>query len=497
MNNSIRLPFMRLERSRLFLWTAIGAVITLALVVRIIGLGNESVWIDEAYSISLALHPIKQIIQGTAADQHPPFYYLLLHFWLGFSNSITFVRLLSALLGTLNVVQVIVIGWKLGKVTVGLGAAILLSISPFHIWYSQEARQYMLLAVLTTAASIELWNCLHGKHRWWLYILFDILAIYTQYFAVFIFIAHGLLVILWSYNKKAKRLFGRWIASMLIIGIAFAPWMPTAINQFLHHTMPWIGEPGAGDVRDVVLQLIAGNGIAILPSVLRSLALVAFLGIAAWVIYLYIRNKQRARWGAAFIGIWALLPFGLISMVAIFYPVFQMKQYLLILAPLIVITTGIVIASPRPWGMVLFTGLVLVNGVTTVYQQNTLTKDDWRGAVYYINAHQINGDIIFANPAASSLAIDLYWQNPLPFAGYPPDYDILSGGWAGQPLTPESVDLQMSTTTQGYARVWLLEFYPEFWDAHEYLSSWLAVHGTIIDNKNFGNIHLRLYELIH
>jgi hypothetical protein len=40
-----------------------------------------------------------------------------------------------------------------------------------------------------------------------------------------------------------------------------------------------------------------------------------------------------------------------------------------------------------------------------------------------------------------------------------------------------------------------VEFFPEFWDKYEYLPTWLASHGDLLDDKSFNNIHLRLYEL--
>jgi mannosyltransferase len=495
MNMISSLKEVWLKRRNLLLWIAIGSVILIALALRIIGLGNESVWIDEAFSIALSHHSITQIIQGTAADQHPPLYYLLLHFWSGFSNNIAFIRLFSALLGTLNIIQVIVIGGKIGNAILGIGAAFLLAISPFHIWYSQEARQYMLLAVLTTAATIELWNCLHGKQRWVLYGIFSILAIYTQYFAVFIFFAHGLIVIIWSYYNKTRRILIPWIITMVVTAIVFAPWLPTAINQFLNHTMPWISEPGAGDIRDVALKLILGNGVAFFPSLLRSLAFLTLLLFAIWIGYRYVRKNQDLRRGIVFIAIWALIPFIIISFVAAFYPVFQIKQYFFILTPIMLLVVGLVVATPRPWGGLIFACLLLVNGFTTVYQQSVLTKDNWRGVANYISSNYASGDLIFGNPAASSLAIDLYSNQSIPFTGYPRGYDILTGGWAGQPLTAQSADVEMTNATRGYQRVWLVEFFPQLWDAYAYLPTWLAAHGKMIDNQSFGNIHLRLYEL--
>jgi uncharacterized membrane protein len=137
-----------------------------------------------------------------------------------FGSGVAYARLLSALLGALNVVQVMAFGWKVGGKWLGIFGALLLGISPFHVWYSQEVRQYMLLACLTTAATVELWNCLHGKRRWWLYCLYAILAIYTQYFAIFIFLAHAILVITWAYQERNRKLVINWIITMIGTGLA-------------------------------------------------------------------------------------------------------------------------------------------------------------------------------------------------------------------------------------------------------------------------------------
>jgi uncharacterized membrane protein len=490
-----QLQNLRIEKPRLWAWGTMGIVVIIALGIRLIGLSAESAWIDEAYSITLARFPVLQILQGTAADQHPPLYYLILRLWTLFGDNISYVRLLSALLGTINIIQVMVFGRKVDGERLGIGAALLLAISPFHVWYSQEARQYILLAVLTTAATVELWNCLYGKRRWWLYCLFSILAIYTQYFAIFIFLAHAAIVVLWSYHQRNKRLMISWSATMIGVGLAFAPWLPTALNQFLYHTMPWITEPGAGGVRDIALRMLLGSGVVLLPITVRWLGLAALIGILIWVYFKFILKDPEIRWGFGFVSLWALIPFVSISMVSMFYPVFQFKQFLIILAPLMLAVTVIALVIPRPWGSMLFAGLVLVSGLTMVYQQSVLTKDDWRGAAYYIETHSENSDLVFGNPAAGSLALDLYWGKTLAYTGYPPNYNILQGGWAGQPLTLQSADEQMSASTSGYKRVWLVEFYPKLWDKKEYIPSWLASHGNLLDEKSFSNIHLRLYEL--
>jgi uncharacterized membrane protein len=65
-------------------------------------------------------------------DQHPPLYYTLLHFWMTFGDSATIVRALSALLSTLTIPVIYLLGrLSDGNQMVGLLAALILAISPF------------------------------------------------------------------------------------------------------------------------------------------------------------------------------------------------------------------------------------------------------------------------------------------------------------------------------------------------------------------------------
>ena len=58
------------------------------------------------------------------------------------------LRSLSALAGTAVIPITYLCGRELVSRRAGLVAAALAAVSPFMIWYSQEAREYMLLAAL-------------------------------------------------------------------------------------------------------------------------------------------------------------------------------------------------------------------------------------------------------------------------------------------------------------------------------------------------------------
>jgi mannosyltransferase len=57
------------------------AVTVLALALRVHLLGEADIWWDEGYSAWLARLGATAIPVETAYDVHPPFYYLLLHWW--------------------------------------------------------------------------------------------------------------------------------------------------------------------------------------------------------------------------------------------------------------------------------------------------------------------------------------------------------------------------------------------------------------------------------
>ena len=120
-------------------------VVAAALALRLLGLGRESLWLDEGVAIRIASLPLQQTLAATAADVHPPLFRALLHvvISLGGRSEVT-ARLLSALAGTLAVLLLGWIGIRLSGSFVGLGAASLLAVSPLAVQYAQDATSYSL-----------------------------------------------------------------------------------------------------------------------------------------------------------------------------------------------------------------------------------------------------------------------------------------------------------------------------------------------------------------
>jgi mannosyltransferase len=114
---------------------------------RVFLLDKNGLWLDEAFSVWLANHSVVDMLQLTAKiDQHPPLYYLLLHYWMALKGDTPYyARLLSALFGAGTIPIIYLIGKRMSDVVVGLAAAVFLALSPFNIYFAQETRMYTFL----------------------------------------------------------------------------------------------------------------------------------------------------------------------------------------------------------------------------------------------------------------------------------------------------------------------------------------------------------------
>src|SRR5512139_2767685 len=138
------------------LWS-LAAILILAAAARFFQLDAQSFWNDEGTSARVAERSLPLITAAAIGDIHPPLYYYALHFWRGLFGSSEFaLRSLSAVLGVLLVGLTFLIGRKAFSAGVGLLAAFVAAINPFQIYYSQEARMYMLLAVIGAAVTFFL-----------------------------------------------------------------------------------------------------------------------------------------------------------------------------------------------------------------------------------------------------------------------------------------------------------------------------------------------------
>ncbi|MFQ5885684.1 MAG: glycosyltransferase family 39 protein [Anaerolineae bacterium] len=242
------------------------SVIALMVVILILGaflrlyhLDSKSLWYDEivtavisdkdndlATVLGYALRRIQNVELGQIslkAPARPPLYFVIAHLFLQFGSSDFLMRLPAALLGILGIAAIYLVGTILFGKREGVLSAFLLSISAFHIRYSQDARYYSLFALLSLISLYFFYRGVRSDNwKWWAgFAASTLLNLYAHHFALFILLAQGIFVgFLWI---KAL-LFGE--------------------------------EPNSGDSRSVHLRLIDSlRRVPIVPFSLSALAVLS------------------------------------------------------------------------------------------------------------------------------------------------------------------------------------------------------------------------------
>ncbi|MBV7339830.1 hypothetical protein KFU94_68795 [Chloroflexi bacterium TSY] len=251
--------------------TLLAIILVVAFVLRFWALDASSLWSDEGNTWALIRRSYTQIARDAAADIHPPGYYWLLKTWtLMWPQTAFGMRSFSALCGTLLVYIVYRIGLLMTKHSswirtnwfpssfiatqphnqfywFGLLAAWISALAPFQIYYSQEARMYILLALesglLFWALLALIYRELDSSLEQLLlpatgFVASGIAGLWTHYSFPVILAAAGLTYLVNSFSHPWRLL--RYGLLNLFILIAYLPWLPTAIDRVLN--WPQVGQ---------------------------------------------------------------------------------------------------------------------------------------------------------------------------------------------------------------------------------------------------------------
>lgn len=169
--------------------------------------------VDEAITMSFTWEygPLELLTQLPLQQPHPPLYYLLVDAITAFGGDLVMVRLLSVILGTATIPVVFVLGRRFFDTRSGVFAAVIITLSPFHISLSQLARMYALVGLLTALS----WWCLlkvfdSDWDRRYLagFVGLSTALLYTHYFALLTLVAQAAWVLivkpdLWRHRREA------------------------------------------------------------------------------------------------------------------------------------------------------------------------------------------------------------------------------------------------------------------------------------------------------
>jgi len=492
-------------RGHTVLWLLAGILI-LAGLLRFWGLSAESLWLDEATSLVVADNSPAHIVALTAADIHPPLYYLLLHVWLVFGQSEAAMRSLSAAIGLLSVAALYGLGRDLWGQTAGLLAALLLAVSPLHIWYSQETRMYGLMALWAILSSWLMFRAWErgGWLNWAGYVLVAALGMYTHYYMGFVLLAQNLFVGYLLLRRRVDReTLIHWVVAQLAWIVLFAPWIPTVISQLRGGGGAWVahavGRPTPQVLWDTFIGFTIGPVRELIPVWIRRGAYAAYLALLAGAIWIIFRSGKEGeeselahRWSATDRGVFCLLwcaaPIGIVWLASQVKPMYSLRYLLPFLPPFYLLLAVSVRDLMKRWeavGLAVIGVLVILNVAGAWMMARTMQKPDWRDLTAQLIEESVEGDVIMPEP---------FW-NAKPLRYYAGGRLVVSDV-APLPATKQGVADALALLARDATRLWLVEDAGHYGDPDRLLAGYLNSRYPLLQVETFAGIgNVALYQL--
>jgi mannosyltransferase len=459
---------------------ALTGILVLGTAVRFAALAHQSVWLDEAFSVFVSRKSPGEIISFVSTnDSHPPLYYLMLHYWINaFGESEVALRSLSGVFG----VGAIYVGYKLGQELygeeTGLTVGLLVAVSPLLVWYSQEARMYSVLFLLTAAAAYCLVRAIKDVRSWWWagYALAGAAALYTDNGGIWFFIASNLVLLPAVIKQPSLRL--PWLVAQVAVVLLYLPWLPSFIAQSRNVTQSfWLSPPTFSDVLNTFVAFNSYN----FP--LEALGIVYLTAVLVWVHFIPEKYAPRRSLPSAWLFLPVIISFAL-----------SLRQPIFLLRNLIAASLGYyVLAGRAAWSfdnrrfaMAIIAPLLLMNVASLVYDHTTERKEQWRDAAAYVDSKAAKGQMILFDAGYTEMPFRYYDRSGLPGRGYPFDEALVHQQALG------SEDL--AKTTQGFPGVWLVLSHNTDVDASGAAKSWLDAHYKLKEQRSYQDIQVLFYE---
>lgn len=379
-------------------------ILVLAAVLRIRGIGQDSLWGDEGLSVMLAKMDVFSLIKYlTWWEQIPPIHHLVLHYWMMvFGDSETSLRMPSALAGITSVWMLYVLVARLLGRRVAMISALLLAVSPMHIAYSQECRAYSLSVL------IGLWSCdlfvrlLRNPsprlHTW--YVVASILLIYTHVYGLFTILAQQLV---WAWTWYRRKRAGApmqvkpWIIDWLAIAALYSAWIPIVMRWTrMIHAIFWVKKVTFDDISRALWTY---SGSTLVYAIMIALAVIG--------IYRFRRRKLALAMLLAILLVPIVVP---VTISVLKRPSFA-PRYAIMSTTAWVALSAMGIAAIKPvalrGGLLLALVVLCPLGTAAV-----IPRAQWRDIGDFLNQNMRPGDLAVCYIRASNRLYNYYVKRP-------------------------------------------------------------------------------------
>lgn len=475
-------------------------LILLAFVIRTYHLDFQSLWRDEVDAVIFAQRDLSALLGNFGkVGENGPLYFLLLHFWVSLVGTREFaIRFLSVAAGVLAIPLAYRFGKQVWDARAGLLVALLITISPYHAWYSQEAKMYSSLAFLALL-SLHLFLSAQARNRlslWIGHMVVTALLPYIHLFALLIILVEGVwfLSLRQRYATAARKALLS-LSCIIFPCLPLATWLvPTVL------TPATTGYPRYG-LMEMSIVLLRSFSLGMWP-ISSPLPLALFTSLfLAGLLYRgrgevgehersVLRHQMAARRGIAFLLLLCFaLPIVVVYLVSLSRPIFA-ERYLIIVLPVyyLLVAGGLMVISQK--SRVVFAiclSLIALFSLHAIWTQgHTKIKADFRAAARFFAMHaEPDEPVVFLMP---------YIRHA--FAYYHPGrINRVEVPCLGQNINEESVAGAMREAISGHPRAWLILSEAEFCDSSGLIKAWFEANGQRVFENWFSYIEVRGYDL--
>lgn len=489
------------------------AVVVLAALLRLYGLGAESLWTDElitwgflhrnaAYEL-LYVIPLRQ--------PHLPVYYVGMDLWMSaFGTDEAVLRFPAAVFGVATVALTYRLGAALFDRDAGLVAAALLAVSRFHVQHSMELRMYSLLTMLAVASTLLYVRLRTGGTRRLAaaYAFVTLLLVFTHPFAVFVplgqavfhvgdvargrravgapgaFDVRGLPRRVAGWRPMRQALAATWLVA--------GPVLAALVWKLSDTTYHYVAAPTPRHVVNTVATIVGLIGTTV--TVGLGLAIVG--GLAGLAVLADLRRPPQTRgfdrrFGPALLLVACfvapLLCNFLLSLA--FTPLFWPRYVIAAAPPLVLLVGGgasVLAGAVRPTAAVAVVVVLLVLLAGPVADLHTTTeREQWREAGAVVDEHGRAGDVVLVADAISEEGMQHYVDR---------EGVVVKGVFVAESGTGNDPDTgrEIREKAAGHDRVWLTVSHASDAEEERVVAA-LAEERPLVEEWSFVGVDLYLF----
>ena len=252
--------------------------------------GAKEIWYDEAYTMAMMRHGFGDICRISAADVHPPLYYILLKLFMAvFGESMAAARCFSVIPYTVIILTGGIQLKRLFNARTAAAFVLLFVMFPYMLSYAVEIRMYSLAAMFVFLTALYSYRCFekNGISDWVILTLSGVGAAYTHYFAM---VSAGIIyaILLGACILKKRECIKRWALSAVAVIIIYLPWMRCFAQQLIYkvNNEYWIAPLTAKTILGYAYSIFSAAG---LPSFF------VFSFAAYFALFICVLRKKNRR----------------------------------------------------------------------------------------------------------------------------------------------------------------------------------------------------------